>query len=132
MIDLEVDPDRSEIQLGIMAETPAAIETLDLLAPLIDFVSLGSNDLTQYVLAVDRGNARLAHLSDPLHPAMVRYYARLSREARMLDLDLAVCSDLATNPVGLALLIGLPPSSTEDGGLFQRWRPRRAGILAGT
>lgn len=117
---LETPPTRG-IDVGIMVETPAAAETLDLLSGLIDFVSLGTNDLTQYVLAVDRGNARLAHLADPLHPALVRSYRRVRRATADAGLELGVCGDLATDPVGLALLIGLgyrrfslPPSSIPE------------------
>jgi phosphotransferase system enzyme I (PtsI) len=95
------------IPLGVMVETPAAVETLDLLAPYVDFVSLGTNDLTQYVLAADRGNAKLGRLYDPLHPALVRMYARVAQESRRHDLDLSVCGELAGDPLGIALLLGL-------------------------
>lgn len=94
-------------QLGIMVETPAALETLDLLAPHIEFVSLGTNDLTQYSLAVDRGNAHLAALYDAMHPALVRSYARLVSTAAEFDLDLGVCGELAGMPLGACLLVGL-------------------------
>lgn len=100
-----VDP--RSVPLGIMIETPAAVETLDLLAEHIDFVSLGTNDLSQYALAVDRGNARLAHLSDPLHPAMLRMYATVHRKATAAGLDISVCGDLASDSLGLAILVGL-------------------------
>ncbi|MGH7539437.1 MAG: phosphoenolpyruvate--protein phosphotransferase [Gemmatimonadota bacterium] len=103
----DLGPRPHRMPLGIMIETPAAVDTLDLLAPQLDFVSLGTNDLTQYVLAVDRGNARLAHLADPLHPALVRQYARLRRDAAEAGLAIGVCGDLAADPIGLALLIGL-------------------------
>ncbi len=93
--------------LGVMVETPALAETLDLVAEHLDFLSLGTNDLTQYALAVDRGNARLQHLTDPLHPAMIRMWARVHDSASAADLDLGVCGDMAADPVGLALLIGL-------------------------
>ena len=96
-----------DVPLGIMVETPAVVETLDLLAPHIDFVSLGTNDLSQYTLAVDRGNARLAHLADPLHPALVRMYHRIHRAASAGGLDIGVCGDLASNPIGLSVLVGL-------------------------
>lgn len=102
---LGMDP--SVVPLGIMVETPAAVETLDLIAPHIDFISLGTNDLAQYALAVDRGNARLADLADPLHPALTRMYARVRSAAAEAGLDITVCGDLATDPVGLALLVGL-------------------------
>ncbi len=94
-------------QLGIMIETPAVVETLDLLAPHIEFVSLGTNDLTQYSLAVDRGNAHLAALYDMMHPGLVRAYARVARTAAQFDLDLGVCGELASVPLGACLLVGL-------------------------
>ncbi|MDH3733144.1 MAG: phosphoenolpyruvate--protein phosphotransferase [Gemmatimonadota bacterium] len=100
-----VDP--ASVPLGIMVETPAVVETLDLIAEHIDFVSLGTNDLSQYTLAVDRGNARLAHLSDALHPAMLRLYARVFEQASSSGLEIAVCGDLATDPTGLAVLLGI-------------------------
>jgi len=99
--------DAADVSLGVMVETPAATETLDLLAEHIDFIGLGTNDLTQYALAVDRGNARLAHLADPLHPALLRMYRRVQGTAALAGLDTSVCGDLATDPVGLALLVGL-------------------------
>ncbi len=94
-------------QLGIMIETPAVVETLDLLAPHVEFVSLGTNDLTQYSLAVDRGNAHLAALYDMMHPGLVRAYARVARTAAQFDLDLGVCGELASVPLGACLLVGL-------------------------
>ena len=90
-----------------MVVTPALAETLDLVGRHPDFISLGTNDLTQYSLAVDRGNARLQHLSDPLHPAMVRSYRRVFDAASDLELEIGVCGDLAADPIGLALLLAL-------------------------
>ena len=95
------------IPLGVMIETPAAAEIVDLIAPHVDFLSLGTNDLTQYVLAVDRGAAHLADRYDPLHPALLRIYRRLRGSADEHGLELGVCGDLATDPVGLAALLGL-------------------------
>jgi phosphotransferase system enzyme I (PtsI) len=95
------------LPLGVMVETPAAVEILDLLAPYVDFVSLGTNDLTQYVLAADRGNANLGGLYDPLHPALVRMYRRVAKESARHDLDLSVCGELAGDPLGVAALLGL-------------------------
>lgn len=110
-----------DIPLGIMVETPAALETLDVLATHVDFLSLGTNDLTQYVMAADRGNARLSYLHDPLHPALFRMYRRLLAGAAAHELPVGVCGDLATDPVGLAVLLGLgyrdfslPPSSIPE------------------
>ena len=116
--ELGADTEELDVPVGVMVETPAAAETVDLLAPVVDFLSLGTNDLTQYVVAVDRGNARLAERYDALHPALFRLYRRLRRAADRHDLPVSVCGDLATDPVGLAVLLGLgyrdfslPPSS---------------------
>lgn len=95
------------IPLGVMVETPAAVEILDLLAPYVDFVSLGTNDLTQYVLAADRGNAKVSKLYDPLHPALVRMYRRVVKESSRYGLDLSVCGELSGDPLGVAALLGL-------------------------
>lgn len=95
------------LQLGVMVETPAAVEILDLLAPYVDFVSLGTNDLTQYVLAADRGNANLGKLYDPFHPALIRMYRRVAKESRRHALDLSVCGELSSDPIGVAALLGL-------------------------
>lgn len=115
---LDDDQGPGEVPVGVMVETPAAVESIGVLAPLVDFLSLGTNDLTQYVLAVDRGNAALADRYDPLHPALFRMYGRLRAAADEHDLELGVCGDLATEPVGLAALLGLgyrkfslPPTS---------------------
>lgn len=98
---------QGKVRLGVMMETPALAVTLDLVADLIDFISLGTNDLTQYVLAVDRGNARLQHLSDPLHPALARLYREIMVQAREAGLEVGVCGDLAADPVGLGLLLAM-------------------------
>ncbi len=95
------------ISFGVMVETPALADTLDLVGRHLDFISLGTNDLTQYSLAVDRGNARLQHLSNPLHPALLRSYERIHDVASALDLDIGVCGDLAADALGLALLLAL-------------------------
>jgi len=104
---LSEDEPQRRIPLGLMVETPAALETLDLLAPYADFVSLGTNDLTQYVLAADRGNAKVAGIYDPLHPALVRMYGRLVDECEKHHLDLSVCGELSADPIGVAVLLGL-------------------------
>ncbi|MFQ5746679.1 MAG: phosphoenolpyruvate--protein phosphotransferase [Gemmatimonadota bacterium] len=100
-------PEAKPLPVGVMIETPAAVETLDLLASHVDFLSLGTNDLTQYVMAADRGNAKLAGLYDPLHPALVRVYGRCVSDSERHGLDLSVCGALASDPVGACVLIGL-------------------------
>jgi len=104
---LGADAPDTRLPFGIMIETPAALEQVEQLAPLVDFLSLGTNDLTQYVLAADRGNARLAGLFDAAHPALIGMYRRLVASATEHELEVSVCGELAGEPVGMALLIGL-------------------------
>ena len=92
--------------LGVMIETPAAAMTTDLLAPAIDFVSFGTNDLTQYALAMDRQNAGLAAQLDGLHPAVLRLIARSVEGAGALKW-IGVCGGLASDLTAVPILIGL-------------------------
>ncbi|MGA0545058.1 phosphoenolpyruvate--protein phosphotransferase [Brevundimonas sp. VNH65] len=92
--------------LGVMIETPAAAMTTDLLAPEIDFISIGTNDLTQYALAMDRQNAALAAQLDSLHPAVLRLIAQAASGASTLKW-IGVCGGLASDPAATAILIGL-------------------------
>ncbi|MFQ5688962.1 MAG: phosphoenolpyruvate--protein phosphotransferase [Gemmatimonadota bacterium] len=101
------DSRERDIPVGIMVETPSTVETLELFAPEVDFLSLGTNDLTQYVMAADRGSARVAALHDPLQPALVRMYSRLRKEADRLGLPISVCGELPAEPVGLCALLAL-------------------------
>jgi phosphocarrier protein FPr/phosphocarrier protein len=94
-------------QLGIMVETPAAAATADLLAAEADFLSIGTNDLTQYVLAVDRGNAALADRVDPLHPAVLRMIKATCDGAARHGRPVGVCGGAAGDPDAVPLLIGL-------------------------
>ncbi|HYX73293.1 MAG TPA: phosphoenolpyruvate--protein phosphotransferase [Steroidobacteraceae bacterium] len=99
---------RSEsIALGVMIETPAAALLAERLAAVADFLSIGTNDLTQYTLAMDRGNARLAARLDALHPAVLRLIARAAEGARAHARHAAVCGGLASEPIAAPLLVGL-------------------------
>jgi len=98
---------RGEYELGIMIETPAAALTASELARHADFFSIGTNDLVQYTLAVDRGNSRLASRYTPFHPAVVRQLERISRAGRDAGIEVSVCGELASYPLGVYLLIGL-------------------------
>jgi phosphocarrier protein FPr/phosphocarrier protein len=91
--------------LGVMIETPAAAATADLIAPHVDFVSLGTNDLAQYALAMDRGNPALAAEVDALHPAVLRLI-RMAAEGAA-GLPIGVCGGLASDPAAVPILIGL-------------------------
>jgi phosphotransferase system enzyme I (PtsI) len=94
-------------KLGIMIETPAAALTAQELSRYADFFSIGTNDLVQYTLAVDRGNARLAPLYNPFHPSVVRLLAQTARAGRDAGIEVGVCGELASNPLGVFMLLGL-------------------------
>jgi phosphotransferase system enzyme I (PtsI) len=94
-------------KLGIMIETPAAALDAAELARYSDFFSIGTNDLVQYTLAVDRTNTRLAHLYNPFHPAVVRQLHQVARVGRAAGIEVSVCGELASNPLGAFLLLGL-------------------------
>jgi phosphoenolpyruvate-protein phosphotransferase (PTS system enzyme I) len=94
-------------KVGVMIETPAAALIAPELARYADFFSIGTNDLTQYVLAVDRNNARLASRYTAFHPAVIRLMHRTATAGRETGLEVSVCGELAANPLGLYLLLGL-------------------------
>jgi len=95
------------VPLGIMIEVPSAALTIDLLASEADFVSIGTNDLIQYCLAVDRTDNRVSQLYEPLHPAIVRVLRHVARGGARRALPVAVCGEMAADPVLLPLLAGL-------------------------
>jgi phosphoenolpyruvate-protein phosphotransferase (PTS system enzyme I) len=96
-----------DVPLGIMIELPSAALTADLLAREADFFSIGTNDLIQYCLAVDRTDDRLSRLYEPLHPAILRAIRLVVRAGRRERIPVAVCGEMAADPVLLTLLVGL-------------------------
>jgi phosphoenolpyruvate-protein phosphotransferase/dihydroxyacetone kinase phosphotransfer subunit len=94
-------------EIGVMIEVPAAALAAGHLAREADFFSVGTNDLTQYTMAVDRGNARVAPLADPLHPAVLRLIALAAEAAEAQGRWTGVCGELAAEPDATALLLGL-------------------------
>jgi phosphotransferase system enzyme I (PtsI) len=95
------------VPVGVMIEVPSAALTADLLAREADFFSVGTNDLIQYCLAVDRTDERVLHLYEPLHPALLRTLRLIERAARRRGTPLSLCGEMAADPALLALLIGL-------------------------
>jgi phosphotransferase system enzyme I (PtsI) len=98
---------REDIQIGIMIEVPSAALTASVLAAECDFFSIGTNDLTQYTLAVDRGNARLARRFSPLHPAVIRQLDQVRRAASAARISAGVCGEMAGDPIAIVALLGL-------------------------
>lgn len=97
----------SKPPVGIMVEVPAVLWLLPRLRDTIDFVSIGSNDLTQYLLAVDRNNPKVASLYSHLHPAVISALRGLVRECKRLNLPVSICGEMATDPVAVVLLLGM-------------------------
>ncbi len=100
-------PDAPAPEVGIMVEVPSAVSLADRLAAQVDFMSIGTNDLTQYLLAADRSNPALGHRQDPLHPAVLRAVRQVVEAAEPADCRVAVCGEMAGDPAGAVLLVGL-------------------------
>ena len=95
------------VPVGVMVETPAAAVMADRLAEVADFLSVGTNDLTQYTLVVDRGNARLADRFTPHDPSVLRLLKLVANAARAAGKPASVCGEMASEPVSAFLLLGL-------------------------
>jgi phosphotransferase system enzyme I (PtsI) len=100
-------PFDEQLKVGAMIEIPSAALTADLLAPSCAFFSVGTNDLIQYLLAIDRGNERIAHLYEPSHPAVLRTLKQIIVAAHRQKIEVGVCGEMAGDPVFAALLLGL-------------------------
>ncbi len=98
-------PDR--VETGIMVEVPAAALRAHQLAPEVDFLSIGTNDLTQYTLAAERGNPRVAALADPFHPAVLDLVHRVVQAGHAHGRWVGVCGELGADPLAIPLLVGL-------------------------
>jgi phosphotransferase system enzyme I (PtsI) len=100
-------PHNSSLLLGLMIEVPSAALLAGKLAREVDYLTIGTNDLTQYTLAVDRNNKNVAHMYDPMNPAMLNLISATARAAREANIPVAVCGEIAADPLWTPLLIGL-------------------------
>lgn len=97
----------ADVPVGVMIEIPAAAYTADLLAREVDFFTIGTNDLIQYCLAVDRADERVSRLYEPLHPAILRMILMVRRAASRQRIPVSLCGEMASDPALLTLLVGL-------------------------
>ena len=129
MLAAEGLPAAERMVTGIMVEVPSAAFLAPELARRVDFFSIGTNDLTQYILAADRGNAALAGLQDALHPAVLRAIARIVDGADAARIPVAVCGELAGDPAGALVLVGLGVDElSADAGSLDGVRAALAGV----
>ncbi len=103
----EGKPFNEKVEIGVMIEIPSAAMIADLLAREVNFFSVGTNDLIQYTLAIDRQNEHVAYMYEPLDPAVLRLLQRVAEAARQENIALAMCGEMAGDPLYAAILLGM-------------------------
>ncbi len=106
-LEKEGVPFNADLKIGALIEVPSAVIMADVIAQEVDFFSIGTNDLIQYTLAIDRGNKNVAHLFRPLDPAILRMLKRLAEVARQNGIRVFICGEMAGYPIHTPLLLGL-------------------------
>ena len=136
-LDAESLPYNREIRVGVMIETPAASLIADLLAREADFFSIGTNDLTQYTMAADRGNAKVSYLGSPYNPAVLRSIRHIIRCGHEAGIPVGMCGEAAADPLMLPLLLSFGLDEFSVGAsailptrkLLSKWSAEEAGRL---
>ena len=94
-------------KVGVMIEVPSAVYQIERIVKLVDFISIGTNDLVQYILAVDRNNPNVADLYDNLHPSVIQAVKQIVKSAAEHDVSVSVCGEMAGDPASALLLLGM-------------------------